>query len=175
MNALSNPDTGSPTDNTGGLDPVTGPEPRVLILGSFPSRKSLQYHEYYGNPKNHFWKIMEALFAIDATRPYADRIDQIRRNNLALWDVVRSCNRPGSADARISDPVFNDITGFAAAHPALQLIALNGSAAARFYPGTITDTGLPFVVLPSTSPANARLTLQEKIERWSVIKEESSG
>jgi double-stranded uracil-DNA glycosylase len=155
-----------------GLEPISGRDPRVLILGSFPSRKSLQYLEYYGNPLNHFWKVMEALFAIDVSLPYAMRIEKLRENHIALWDVVRSCSRPGSADAAITSAVFNDIPGFVAASPTLQLVALNGSAAGRFYSHIAADIPIPFVVLPSTSPANARMTMGEKTERWSVIKKE---
>lgn len=171
MKARSSPVKGNPEDAPCGLDPVTGLSPRVLILGSFPSRKSLLHTRYYGNPLNHFWKIMEALYAIDAGLPYPDRIDRIREREIALWDVVRSCSRPGSADARIAEPFFNDIAGFAASHPTLRLIALNGSTAARFYPRAAGNCKIPFIVLPSTSPANARYTLAEKTERWTVIKE----
>jgi double-stranded uracil-DNA glycosylase len=154
-----------------GLEPVTGPEPRILILGSFPSQKSLQHAEYYGNPLNHFWKIMEALFAIDSSLSYAMRIEKIKENHLALWDVVGSCSRPGSADAAITNAEFNDIPNFVAAHPSLRLVALNGSTAARFYSRIADVVRIPFVVLPSTSPANARMKVEEKTARWSGIKE----
>ncbi len=154
-----------------GLVPVVGEKPEILILGSFPSQLSLRHTEYYGNNKNHFWKIMDALLGIDPKLPYAKRVGQLRAHHIALWDVVASCSRPGSADARIGAPAFNNISGFAAEHPTLRLIALNGSTAARFYARIAGDIAIPSVVLPSTSPANARLTLSEKIQRWSVIQE----
>jgi double-stranded uracil-DNA glycosylase len=155
---------------SGGLEQVAGRDTIVLVLGSFPSQKSLLHSEYYGNPQNQFWKIMEALFAIDAGLPYAMRIERVKENHLALWDVVQSCSRPGSADSSITDAVFNDIRGFAASHPALRLVALNGSAAARFYSRIAADIGVPSVVLPSTSPANARMTLKEKTKQWTMIQ-----
>jgi TDG/mug DNA glycosylase family protein len=171
MKSRSIPEKGNPAEGTGGLDPVTGLSPRVLILGSFPSQKSLLHLEYYGNPQNHFWKIMKTLFAIDVSLPYATRLELVRQNHIALWDVVGSCSRPGSADARISHPVFNDIAGFAAGHPTLRLVVLNGSTAARFYTKITEIPKIPFKALPSTSPANTRYTLAEKTELWSVIKE----
>ncbi|HII99053.1 MAG TPA: DNA-deoxyinosine glycosylase [Methanoregula sp.] len=152
-----------------GLAPVAGENPEILILGSFPSQLSLRHTRYYGNPKNHFWQIMEALSIIDPALPYPERIGQLAAHHIALWDVVASCSRPGSADARITRPVFNDIAGFAGDHPTLRLIALNGSTAARFYSRIAGGIAVPSVVLPSTSPANARLSLKEKILRWSVI------
>ncbi|MCK9579068.1 MAG: DNA-deoxyinosine glycosylase [Methanoregula sp.] len=157
---------------SGGLAPVAGPKPEILILGSFPSQLSLRHTEYYGNKKNHFWKIMEALSGIDPALHYATRIGQVTAHHIALWDVVASCSRHGSADARITMPVFNNIAGFVAAHPTLRLIALNGSTAARFYSGIAAGISIPSVTLPSTSPANARMTLNEKIQRWSVIQEQ---
>lgn len=153
-----------------GLAPVAGRDPRILILGSFPSIKSLRFTEYYGNPRNHFWGIMEALFGIRADLPYPDRIRGVRNEGIALWDVVGSCSRPGSADSRIATPAFNDIAGFAAANPCLQLIALNGSTAGKYYRHISAGIGVPSVILPSTSPANARLTLAEKVECWSVLR-----
>ncbi len=114
---------------------------------------------------------MEALFAIDASLPYATRLELIRQNHLALWDVVGSCSRPGSADSAIRGQVFNDIAGFAASHPTLRLVVLNGSTAARFYTKIKGIPKIPFKALPPTSPANTRYTLAEKTEFWSVIKE----
>lgn len=160
-------------DASCGLHPVTGPHPRILILGSFPSQLSLRHAEYYGNSRNHFWKIFGTLLGFDADLPYPQRIAILTHHHVALWDVVASCERPGSADARITAPVLNDIAGFVTSRPTLRLIALNGSTAARFYAriaGTIT---VPSLVLPSTSPANARVSFDEKVKRWSGILDNS--
>jgi len=154
-----------------GLLPVTGDTPKILILGSFPSQLSLRHARYYGNPKNHFWRIMEALFDLDPALPYPERIGLLAEHHIALWDVVASCLRPGSADAQITRPIFNDIAGFVASHPTLRLIALNGSTAARHYSRISGGIAVPSVALPSTSPANARMTPDEKIRRWSVIRD----
>ncbi len=153
-----------------GLAPVLSKSVHVLILGSFPSRQSLLKHEYYGNVRNHFWQIIESLFQIDRHLPYNDRLLQLADQGVALWDVVCTCNREGSADARITDPVFNDIAGFLKSHPSLQLIALNGSTAGRYYVRLNIRSSVPGVVLPSTSPANTRFTLHEKIKRWEIIR-----
>jgi TDG/mug DNA glycosylase family protein len=155
-----------------GLSPVAGQNPRVLILGSFPSALSLAHSEYYGNPFNQFWRIMEAHFAIPAGLPYPDRIARLAQRGVALWDVIGSCERPGSADSRIRNPVQNDIAGFVRAHPSLRLVALNGSTAARLYHKFAEVPGVPAVTLPSTSPANAAVTFAEKIRAWAVVAEE---
>lgn len=162
--------TGSPPAMTTGFLPVTGHTPRVLILGSFPSIKSLEHCEYYGNPQNHFWKIMDALFAIDHHLPYQERIISLTGHHLALWDVVSTCIRKGSADEEIREPVFNDISGFLAAYPTVQLIVLNGTAAGRYYRRMNLTPAIEHRILPSTSPANTRYTLPEKVSAWEIVR-----
>ena len=153
-----------------GLPPVRGTSTEVIILGSFPSCQSLQQQEYYGNPQNHFWKIVEALFQIDHHLPYSERTSRLTDHKIALWDVVSTCCRQGSADACIRFPVFNDLRGFFESCPSLRLIVLNGSTAGRYFSLMKMTVLVPVVVLPSTSPANARLSLKEKIKRWESIR-----
>ena len=153
-----------------GLPPVHGGLPEVLILGSFPSRQSLLKKEYYGNPRNHFWHIMETLFLIDCHLPYRIRTSRLMERRIALWDVICNCSREGSADTRIQYPVFNDLTAFLAAFPSIHLVALNGSSAGRYYHHLNISAPVMAVVLPSTSPANTRYSLDEKIERWEIIR-----
>lgn len=170
--------TGSPAtipDHSCGLLPVSGLEPRVLILGSFPSVLSLSRHEYYGNPRNRFWAVMEALFGIPASLPYAERCRHLAGAGIALWDVVASCSRQGSADNRIRDDMPNDIAGFIRAHQTVRLIALNGSAAGRLYRRAGEMPGIPFVILPSTSPANAAVSFEENVRAWGVVKAACEG
>ena len=156
-----------------GLAPVTGSVPEVLILGSFPSIQSLIAGEYYGNPRNLFWQIAEAVLAIDRTLPYATRVAQLADRGIALWDVIHSCRREGSVDLRIRDPVYNDLPRFLTAHPTVRLVVLNGTAAGRFWHTATGSSPLPVwtsdLILPSTSPANARIPIAEKIRSWEVI------
>ena len=156
-----------------GLPPVHGKLPEVVILGSFPSRQSLLKKEYYGNPRNHFWQIIEALFPIDRHLPYGARTSRLVDYRIALWDVICTCSREGSADARIRGPVFNDLAGFLVSFPSLHLVALNGSSAGRYYHQLNISASVPAVVLPSTSPANTRFTLIEKVRSWKIIRTRS--
>lgn len=152
-----------------GLAPVTGPDPRVLILGSFPSVLSLAHREYYGNPKNRFWAVMEKILGVPAGLPYAERTLRLTKNNIALWDVVARCERPGSADSRIKYPVPNNLAGFFREHPTLRLVALNGGTAGRLYHKLAEVPGLAVVTLPSTSPAFAAMPFEEKVRAWRII------
>jgi double-stranded uracil-DNA glycosylase len=169
--------TGPPknSETSRGLLPVTGPAPVVLILGSFPSVLSLVRGEYYGNPRNRFWAVMEELFPVPATLPYSERCLRLTQEGIALWDVVASCSRPGSADSRIRDPVPNDIAGFVRAHPPVRLVAMNGSTAGRLYHRLAEVPGIASVTLPSTSPANAAVAFAEKVRRWEVLTTVQNG
>lgn len=148
---------------------------RVLILGTFPSRQSLEKQQYYANPQNQFWPIMEALFGIPAGAPYDGRIGRLQERGIALWDVIGSCRRAGSSDSTIRDAVPNDIPGLLARNPAIRFVGLNGRTGERLMRKMQKDQGeLPgivFAYLPSTSPAHARSSIDEKIRLWSRICE----
>lgn len=112
---------------------------------------------------------MESLFSIERTFAYSDRIRALEEHHVALWDVIGSCSRAGSGDADIRGPVRNDILAFVSRNPGLRLIAFNGNAAGTYFDQTWIRGTLGVVTLPSTSPANARLTVGEKTDRWRVI------
>lgn len=153
--------------------PILGRAPRVLVLGSMPGAASLRAGQYYAHPHNAFWRIMGELVGAGPELPYTRRCARLRRRGIAVWDVLRSCVRPGSLDARIEPDsmVVNDFAALFAAHPRLQLVACNGGTAWRCYqrlvrPG-LGDAAAPAVVqLPSTSPAHASLRFGDKLQRW---------
>ncbi len=142
----------------------------MLVLGSFPSALSLSHGEYYGNPRNRFWAVMEELFGIPAALSYSDRCRRITGAGIALWDVVSTCSRPGSADSRIRNAVSNDIAGFTRVHPSVVLVALNGSTAGRLYHRHAAVPGIPAITLPSTSPANAAVPFSGKVRAWDDVR-----
>jgi len=153
-----------------GLAPVWSPTARLLILGSFPGVASLQASQYYGHPRNHFWPILSALWADRLATPltemaYEARLDVVRANGLAIWDVYAGCVRPGSLDSAIRDAELNDLAGLVARSPQLALIGHNGGESARHMRLT-ADLGVPVVRLPSTSPANASWSFARKLTAW---------
>ena len=156
-----------------GLPPLIDDRSRVLILGSFPSEMSLAKHEYYGNPQNHFWPVMEALFGIDRTAPYGVRTERLLAQGVAVWDVIAKCAREGSGDDRIEHEVANPLVILLAEHQRIRHVAFNGGAAfasARLMtPEIISMPDVRYDRLPSTSPRNARMRLAEKVEAWRQI------
>lgn len=158
-----------------GLLPVVGPAPIILVLGSFPSVASLHAQEYYGNPRNGFWQVMEALFGVPARNSYPERLEGLKAAGAALWDVVGACTREGSSDASIREVEANDIPGFLNLHQTVRTVALNGRAAEHWlrctHPAVWERQGVRVLALPSTSPAHARLSIEEKIEAWRGVVE----
>jgi TDG/mug DNA glycosylase family protein len=152
-----------------GLEPVIGGDPVLLILGSFPSRISLSCRQYYANPQNQFWQIVEALTGIGRHLPYKWRIESLIRRRIALWDVISTCLRDGSADHRIRNPSFNPVSDLLVSYPTLRAVACNGKTASRYVSALLLPDHIIPVTLPSTSPANTRYTLAEKTERWGAL------
>lgn len=150
--------------------------PVALILGSLPSVASLTEQQYYAHPHNAFWRIIEALFADGQPLTYPQRIDVLKRQRIALWDVIAHAERHGSLDSAIqADTVIpNDIVGLLAAYPSITTIYLNGGAAATLFKRHIAkqlSATVQVIPLPSTSPANARIGFEVKLGRWGVIKD----
>jgi double-stranded uracil-DNA glycosylase len=161
-----------------GFEPLAAPDARVLILGTIPSRRSLEAGEYYAHPRNAFWSIMTALCGVPLAPGYAARVAMLKGAGVALWDVLRAAERDGSLDAAIvpGTEVPNDIGALLGRCPEIHTIFLNGGKADALFrrcvlPCLSAGAGsVPrLVCLPSTSPANARLTKQAKLEAWRAV------
>lgn len=151
-----------------GLPAIVGANPRVLILGSFPSEKSLDTGEYYANTRNQFWRLLGSVVGFDAELPYAARIDAVTDAGVALWDVVHSCRRVGSLDANIDRKtlVLNDFHTFLAEHPTIERGFVNGLTAYTLFQQA--DIALPAARLPSSSGA-LTVSFADKLAAWQVV------
>jgi hypoxanthine-DNA glycosylase len=149
-----------------GLAPVIARHTRLVVLGSFPGEASLRAQQYYAHPRNHFWPLLSALWQLDLVRlPYRQRIAEIRRRGLGLWDVYAACRREGSLDSAIEDAQPNDLARLRVLAPQLQAVVHNGGESARSM--NITRAlGVAVLRLPSTSPANASWSFERKLAAW---------
>jgi hypoxanthine-DNA glycosylase len=155
-----------------GLPPLVSANTRVLVLGSFPGVRSLQAHQYYGHPQNHFWRILEAIWP-DSPREifaasYEIRSDWLLERGLGVWDVYASCERSGSLDSAIRNAVPNNIAALQLPH--LEAIAHNGAESFKHARHTQT-LDVPVYKLPSTSPANASWSFERKLAAWRKVME----
>jgi hypoxanthine-DNA glycosylase len=152
-----------------GLPAIVGANPRVLLLGSFPSEKSLDTGEYYANTRNQFWRLLGSLIGFDAELPYAERIHAVTAAGVALWDVVHSCRRVGSLDANIDRKtlVLNDFPAFLGQHPTIERGFVNGLTAYTLFQRA--GIALPATRLPSSSGA-LTMSFTDKLAAWQVVR-----
>jgi hypoxanthine-DNA glycosylase len=152
-----------------GLAPVIDADVRILILGSFPGAASLAAQQYYAHPRNALWPILSALTDEDlASLPYAERLPRLLAHGFGLWDVLGACEREGSLDSAIRKPAANDFARLRELCPLLETVGFNGQTSGKFATRFAAE-GYRTLVLPSTSPAHASLTLAQKLEQWRML------
>ncbi|AKS33055.1 DNA-deoxyinosine glycosylase [Mycolicibacterium goodii] len=155
-----------------GLPPIVGAAPRALILGNMPSAMSLTAREYYGNPRNAFWRIMGCVFGFAPDLDYPDRVCALTAHGIAVWDVLRSCRRVGSLDSAVErdSMVPNDFCAFFASQPSIERVVFNGAAAQTNYRRLVGSLPIPWVRAPSTSPAQT-MRFEDKLLAWRAALE----
>lgn len=157
------------------IEPVCFGDSRVLILGTMPSVKSREIGFYYGHPQNRFWKVLSAVLGEPLPQLKQDKIDLLHRHHIALWDVVKSCDIEGSADSSISDPVSNDIAGLIK-NTQITKIFTTGATAYKLYERLCEPkTGIKAICLPSTSPANAKMNVDQLCEKYRAVAQAVGG
>jgi hypoxanthine-DNA glycosylase len=164
-------------DLSSGFPPVANRDARVLILGSLPGVRSIQAQQYYAQPQNAFWRIMGELIGASPELSYAQRLGQLKRNGIALWDVAAAAERPGSLDAAIvhASVRANDFCAFLTAHAQIRRIVFNGAKAAELYQRLVLpELPAPLAAIatqrvPSTSPAHAAMRYADKLAAWSAV------
>lgn len=151
-----------------GLPPIVEDGAQTLILGNMPSVLSLAALQYYGNPRNAFWRITGEIFGFAADAPYDERVRSLTGQGIAVWDVLKSCRRIGSLDSAVErdSMVPNDFGWLSEKYPGITRILFNGAAAEKNFTrlvGHIPD--LEYRRLPSTSPAQT-MRYEVKLALW---------
>lgn len=148
------------------LEPVYNEKSRILILGTFPSAKSREARFYYQHPQNRFWKVISAIIGIPTPETIEEEKAMLLRTNIAVWDVIYSCDINGSSDSSIRNVVPNDIAKILDETNIETIYANGGKAYALYNRYCYEKTNEKIIKLPSTSPANARYSLERLIEYW---------
>ncbi|MGH6997595.1 MAG: DNA-deoxyinosine glycosylase, partial [Phenylobacterium sp.] len=150
------PQPAPPATRKASFAPVADARTRLLVLGSLPGEKSLAAAQYYANPQNQFWRLMQAVTGAPLlSLPYGERLEMLLAAGVGLWDVVGSAVRPGSLDTAIRDHQPNALPELCERLPALRAVAFNGGASAKL--GLKILAGRPdlaLIALPSSSPAH---------------------
>lgn len=151
------------------IAPVYNAESEVLILGSFPSVKSRETEFFYGHRQNRFWRVIAALCGEEVPKSTEEKKALLLRNNIALWDVIASCEITGSADSSIKNAVPNNIMKIIN-ESRIERIYTNGKKADELYKKYLeSETGIEAICLPSTSPANAAWSFERLMQEWKKI------
>ncbi len=152
-----------------GFPPVVAESTHTLILGSFPGEASLAATQYYAHPRNQFWRLLGAV--IDEPLPeldYPSRLERVLKHGIGVWDVLAACTREGSLDVAIRNATPNDFASLREYAPKLAKVCFNGKTAGKF-DKVIAAAGYETLVLPSSSPANAMLSFDQKLRLWRDI------
>lgn len=150
--------------------PIETKDSKVLILGTMPGERSLTLQQYYGHKSNQFWKIMFELFEEQFSDNYRDRVSLIKRNEIALWDVLSHCEGRGSSDSKIKNEVPNDFVSFYENHPKITHVFFTSKKAEKFYNKYVGKSPKrQYYTLPSPSRANTWKTYEAKLGEWRQI------
>lgn len=145
--------------------PVFNKCSKILMLGSFPSPKSRQEGFYFAHPKNRFWPILSALFNEKTPTTNEDKINFLLSHKIALWDVVKSCEISGASDSSIKNVVANNFNKIFSVCKINAVFTL-GNTATKLYKKHVNDN---CINLPSTSPANCKLSFDAMLENYKII------
>lgn len=149
------------------FEAVYNNDSKILILGSFPSVKSREINFYYGHPQNRFWKILENIYNEKIDNNIENKKEFLLRNNIALWDVIKTCEINGSSDSSIKNAIPNDVENLIHSTN-IKAIFCNGNTSYKLFMKHFKNktTDIPIICLPSSSPANAKFSLESLTEIW---------
>jgi hypoxanthine-DNA glycosylase len=149
------------------FDPILPANPKIFILGTMPGKQSLRKQQYYANNRNSFWKIIYELTEEVFSENYAERIDALKRNHIAIWDICQFGERKTSVSSAIKNEEPNPINEIVEMFPSVKQILFNGKKAEKLYRKYFNEIAhIQYKTVLSTSPANARFSFREKLNNW---------
>ena len=149
--------------------PIFDEHSKILILGSFPSVKSREKAFYYQHPQNRFWRILSMLYDEEFVNSSQEHLIQLlHKYHIALYDVVESCEIKGSSDQSLKPDTFSNIDEIIK-HSEITHLFFNGRKAYDLYCKQKLPISQPAIYLPSTSPANAKMSLPDLLTKWQDI------
>ena len=153
--------------------PIFDKNSKILILGSFASVISRNFGFYYTNPQNRFWRVLAGILNAAVPESTDEKIKFLLFHHIAIYDAAISCEIKGSNDAKMSKivpvnlkPIFKEAN--------IRQVYANGGKAYEICKKYLEDeiikaTKNEVIKLPSTSPANAKFSLEKLANEWTVI------
>jgi len=151
--------------------PIIDKNTTRIVVGTMPSVDSLRFSQYYGHPRNQFWKIFFSIFEGGrAPLDYEDKTNTAKQHGVGLWDVLATCERKGSLDSNISDERFNDFLALLKEYPGVRMLIFNGQNSSKYFRKVFGQIpGVEYRIMPSTSPAHASLNFEQKLTEWKSV------
>lgn len=136
-----------------------------------PSPKSREAGFYYAHPQNKFWRLLSDVFNEKLPENNREKKNFLSKHNIALWDVIESCNIEGADDSSIKDVKPNNISLILNA-ASIKAIFTTGKKATYLYKKLCyPETGFEAIELPSSSPANCRVKYEDLLKEYQKIRE----
>lgn len=146
--------------------PIYNADSELLILGSLPSIESVKRGFYYMHPENRFWKVLSRIYEEDAYHmSIEDKSLFILKHHLALYDIIYSCTIKNSSDSSITNPICTNIKEVLRGMNTKKIL-LNGKTAYQIFIKQYPELKEIAICLPSTSSANARVSLDALTLIW---------
>ncbi len=151
------------------IPPIFDENSKILILGSFPSVKSRENKFFYHHPQNRFWKVLANIMDVDVPNTIEQKRNFLLNSKIAIWDVIGSCEIEGSSDSSIKNVIVNDLNLIIKNCNIKQIFCNGGKSYELYKKYCEKNTNIKAIKLPSTSPANARFSLDKLISEWNII------
>ena len=156
------------------VQPLINADSETLVLGSMLSPKSAQAKFYYAHPQNRFWRVIARVFDAELPTSFEECAKLALSNNLALWDVISSCEIVGAADSTITSVEYNDVAGLLDRYKNITRIFTTGGKAHELLMKYNKEHNNPVIAtatrLPSTSPLNCAASLDALVDAYSILK-----
>jgi len=143
------------------IAPVYGENSKILILGTMPSPKSREAGFYYSHPQNRFWKTIAEVLGVKQPSTTPEKTNLLHAHGIALWDVLAACKISGADDSSIKDAVPNDFTKLFETADIQAVFTTGKKATDLFKRHCEVKYGYTPIYLPSTSPANCKMSQME--------------
>ena len=151
------------------IAPVYDEKSKILILGTMPSPKSREVGFYYSHPQNRFWKTIAEVFGAELPQSIREKTNLLRTHGIALWDVLAACEISGADDSSIKDTIPNDFTAIFETADIQAVFTTGKKATDLFKKHCEAKYGYAPIYLPSTSPANCKVSQQELTAAFTQI------
>ncbi len=165
------------------FDPIINENCDTLILGTAPGQISLDKSQYYGNTNNYFWDIIFRLFKnnwgayeyVNDKITYEFKKELLLQNNIALWDVIKTCDREGSSDKKIQNEVLNDFNSFFKKFDRINKVIFNGKGNSKMSGNKLFLKSFPNLLRSKTTHCLNSTSSQNPNNPFMILNEWSNA